>query len=144
VAVSEATERELAYRERLTARLRRLSEVAQEFAATTADPSALLALITRRIADVMGEACAIRLSVERDQDWAAPWTAYDPDPTRAEKLKDALAQDPTVLATATGAVVLTASSEIIARSGLKTLVFAPLRAHGKIRGTCIVYRADSD
>ena len=56
-----ALQRELAERDRLTQRLRLLSELTREFAAATGDYRGLLALVARRLGETLGEGCSIRM-----------------------------------------------------------------------------------
>ncbi|MCX5742118.1 MAG: GAF domain-containing protein [Proteobacteria bacterium] len=73
-------ERELAERGRLAERLRLLSELTREFTQATDDATALLALIARRLGEVVGEACSIRLLEPEGQRTMPDGAFYHRDP----------------------------------------------------------------
>jgi len=60
----EASERELAERERMAARLRLLADASQEFSEATGDYARLLEVVARRLGEIIGDLCAIRAMSE--------------------------------------------------------------------------------
>jgi hypothetical protein len=73
-------QRELAERQRVADRLGLLVEAAHEFAATTHDYDRLLEVIARRLGQVVGDLCGIRILSE-DGQWLEPAGAvYHRDP----------------------------------------------------------------
>jgi two-component system cell cycle sensor histidine kinase/response regulator CckA len=77
---STDAQRELARRKRMTDRLRILAEAAHEFSAATYDYDCLLDVVARRLGDVIGDLCGIRI-ISEDGEWLEPTRAvYHRDP----------------------------------------------------------------
>jgi signal transduction histidine kinase len=87
IAITNA--RALDDRRRAADRLRVLSEASTEFASATGEPTRLLEMVARRVSEMVGELCAIRLASSEGLD--ANGVAYHPDPARLAYARRALA-----------------------------------------------------
>jgi two-component system cell cycle sensor histidine kinase/response regulator CckA len=85
-------QRELAERDRLHARQRLLAEVAREFSAATVDTRGLLALLARRLGELVGEDCTVRM-VSPDG-VLTEGVVHHVDPARAALVRRLLNQQP--------------------------------------------------
>jgi|GEM_PF-5709306 len=89
-AASETEARARAALEVSTARLEVLSRTAHELAAASGDEAIVLELAVRRIGELIGEMCAIRL-VSEDGAWLEPTRSfYVPDPARRALVAEVL------------------------------------------------------
>ncbi len=69
---------------RTAARLELVSTTAHEFAATSGRSVDLLALVARRLSEIIGDGCAVRL-ISDDGEWVEPSAAFHhPDPDHSE------------------------------------------------------------
>ena len=75
---------------RVTERLRVLHEAALEFAAVTADPSALLERIAATVSRLLGDLCVIRLLSDDGATLAPPAAMHHPDATVLAAARDAI------------------------------------------------------
>jgi signal transduction histidine kinase len=154
-AIEAASERAFAMR------LQILSTTAHEFAASSGDISLLLELVARRLGEILGEGCAVRL-VSDDGVWLEPSASfYHPDPdrrefarqllgTRRQRIGEGLAGR----AAATGEAVLVPevnASQMVAlsapafgslwsRVNITSALAIPLRANGRIIGAISLMR----
>jgi signal transduction histidine kinase len=78
---------------RSAARLEILSRTAHEFAAASGHSDRLLELVARRLGEIIGEGCAVRL-ISPDGQWLEPSTSfYHDDPERRELARHVLATE---------------------------------------------------
>jgi signal transduction histidine kinase/ActR/RegA family two-component response regulator len=82
----EKQERELAERRTLTDRLALLSQLSREFTEATHSYRGLLELVARRLAEVVGESCALRLVAADGAYLTPPCGVHDVDPERLKVL----------------------------------------------------------
>jgi two-component system cell cycle sensor histidine kinase/response regulator CckA len=82
--------RELAERTRMAERLRVLNDLSRDLAAATGDARRLLELATRRVGEILGDMCAIRLATDDGQALEASGCLYHPDPAVAARVSDAM------------------------------------------------------
>ncbi len=155
-----AADLERAHSERLAGRMRMLSELAQEFAGMTDSPRVLLRQVAKRISEVVGDGCSIRLLTEDEEHLEPLGTVFDPDPERIAHLIDAAPRVPTPLGGIPGKVIATCQTmaipvltpeelpgldpvfwRVMAAMGIHSLIYAPLRSQGRALGTVAVYRA---
>jgi PAS domain S-box-containing protein len=144
------------------ARLQILSSAAHEFAASSGDIEPLLALVARRLADILGEACAVRL-ISGDGSWLEPSTSfYHQNPAHRElarqvlgsqrqRLGDGLAGrvaetgaavripevDPAQLLATTAAPF----RAMLAQIGVASAMAIPLRSRGRTIGAISLFRS---
>jgi PAS domain S-box-containing protein len=155
-------QRELAERQRLAERLYVLSQASQEFSATTGDYSALLELIARRISDLVGEGCAIRLIAD-DGEWLETTGAvYHPDPANVAIAKAAMIDRPqrvgegltgrvaasgrSLLVPVVDPAQIAASVEprdrpLLESFAIRSMLAVPLRSRGRTIGVAIATRS---
>ncbi len=147
--------------ERLAARLRILSEASREFSVATTSFQDLLDLVVRRLSELVGELCVIRLIAE-DGEWLEPGPVYHPDPeivAAAHQVMSALPQrvgegiSGRVAATGQPAFVpvittaqVAAQTEpkyrpFIERIGISSLLVVPLTSRGRVIGVVSVSRS---
>jgi PAS domain S-box-containing protein len=70
--------------ERSAARIATVSSIGQEFAASSADITGILSLVARRLGEILGDGCAVRL-ISGDGAWLEPSASfYHPDPELRE------------------------------------------------------------
>jgi two-component system, cell cycle sensor histidine kinase and response regulator CckA len=154
-------QRELAERKRMTERLGLLVEAAQEFAATTHDYERLLEVIARRLGQVVGDLCGIRILSE-DGQWLEPTGAvYHRDPEMLALAKQGAVADrqrlgqgisgrvaasgQPLLASAPTAAEFAAGAEppyrsFLERLGITTSIAVPLKCRGKVLGVANLIR----
>jgi len=156
---------ELAERERLAARLRILSEVSREFAAATGAYHQLLELVARRISEIVGDLCIIRL-VSADGEWLESLgSVYHPDEQVMLAAREAIVAFPTrvgegplghVATSGQPLLVATATPDqfaenmeakyrpFIDRMGITSLVAVPLTTQGRVMGVLSLNRSRPD
>jgi PAS domain S-box-containing protein len=141
--------------ERSAARLEILSNTGHEFAAASGDIEMLLGRVARRLAEVIGDGCTIRL-VSRDGEWLEPTTTFHhPDPDIRAEIGPIFAssRDP-ISSGISGKVARTGIGEllpvtdtqtvvrlaapafqsVLSRIGVSSVLVIPLRSRGKTVG----------
>ena len=157
--------RELADARLANLRLRLLSELAREFSAATHDADALMSLVARRVADLFGDLCAIRLLSPDGQHLEPTGAIHHPDPEIVALARDAAAVHPQPLGeglsgqvAATGkALVIPAADPaamlagldpqrrpLIERLHITSLILAPLLSRGRVIGVISLTRSDPE
>jgi PAS domain S-box-containing protein len=153
-----AAQREL---ERTAARLEILSSTSHEFASVPGDVDALLALVTRRLVEIIGEGCAVRL-ISRSGAWLEPTThVHHPDPELREFARALVGRERTrvgdgliggVAASGTAALIPAVDiDEIAARTppvfrpllanfGISSVMVIPIRSRGRTLGVISLIR----
>jgi len=148
--------------ETLATRFQILAQTSHEFAASSGDTGLLLELLARRLGEVIGEGCAVRL-VSDDGVWLEPSTSfYHPDPERREfarqllgtqrqRIGDGLAGrvaatgEPVLVPVVNGAQMVALSvpafGSLWARVGIASALAIPLRAHGRVIGAISLMRS---
>ncbi|MFO0750573.1 MAG: GAF domain-containing protein, partial [Myxococcota bacterium] len=155
-------QRELTERSRLAERLRLLSELTREFAATTGDYRGLLELVARRLSETIGEACSIRMVAPGGQWFESESATYHPDPDVTAALRrcirtyrqradegvigSVLTSGRSLLVPDTSPEMLTTKlSSLQARLNevmpVRSLLIVLLRAEGKPIGTAMMTRS---
>ncbi|HET9015281.1 MAG TPA: GAF domain-containing protein [Thermomicrobiaceae bacterium] len=141
------------------ARAQALSEAAQDFAAASLHVRAVLETVTRKVAEVLGDGCVIRL-LSADEQQLEPVALYHPDPTALSVLHDIVAA-PHLLGEgisgrvfATGQPVLVPTVRLqdlrrltkpeywpyLDRFGLHSVLVVPLRVRGRAIGALLAWR----
>jgi two-component system cell cycle sensor histidine kinase/response regulator CckA len=158
-------QRELAERNRVADRLRLLVEAAHEFSATTHDYDRLLEVIARRLGQVVGDLCGIRILSE-DGQWLEPAGAiYHRDPEMLALAKQGAVADrqrlgeglsgrvaasgqPLLASTRTAAEYAAAAEppyrSFLERLGITTSITVPLKCRGKVLGVANLIRNSPD
>jgi two-component system, cell cycle sensor histidine kinase and response regulator CckA len=158
-------QRELAERKRVADRLGLLVEAAHEFSATTHDYDRLLEVIARRLGQVVGDLCGIRILSE-DGQWLEPTGAvYHRDPEMLalakrgavadrQRLGEGLsgrvaASGQPLLASTRTAAEYAAGAEpqyrsFLERLGITTSITVPLKCRGKVLGVANLIRNSPD
>ncbi|HXI57170.1 MAG TPA: PAS domain S-box protein, partial [Polyangia bacterium] len=148
----------------MTERLRLLSQLAREFAAATDDYDGLIPLVARRLGDLFGDLCVIRL-LSTDGLYLEPPTAiHHPDPGLIALAREATSTHPQRVGEGvTGQVAATGVSVLIPvvdaarllanldpqrrssveRQHITSLVVVPLLCRGQIIGVVSVTRSDA-
>ena len=156
--------RELAARERLTARLQLLSEASREFSASTDRLDRLLDVVARRLGELVGDLCTIR-PISEDGEWLdSNGGAYHRDPellaaTREVMLSGrqrvgegisgrAAAAGETLFTPSIDTASFVASSEprsrlLLERLGVASSITLPLLCRGKVVGVANLMRGGS-
>ena len=151
--------------ERNTARLEILATASREFASSSGNVDALLALVARRLTEVIGDGCAMRL-ISPDSPWLAPSLRFDHrDPALREAIERAVAAEPlrpgqalSDRVASSGEAVLIPVVDLerilllvpppvrplLASTGVSSVMAVPLRAHGKTIGAAVMFRAAPD
>jgi PAS domain S-box-containing protein len=158
-------QRELAERRRLAERLYVLSQASQDFSAATGDYGALLDLIARRISDLVGEGCAIRLLAESGEWLDTAGAVYHPDSSVVATVRAAMIERPQRIGEGiTGRVAATGKSllipvvdpgqlavsqedpapAVIERFSIRSLLAVPLRSRGRTIGVAVASRSRPD
>jgi PAS domain S-box-containing protein len=162
LAVSNA--RAIAERRRTEQRLRLLSELAHEFSAATGNEQGLLELVARRLGEVVGECCNVRL-IAADGEHFDPRTAiFDPDAERGRYLQEFIDSQPQGISegltgravTGKQAILLPQISEerlramieprfapLIDRLGACSILVAPLLSRGQVIGVVALFRSQA-
>jgi PAS domain S-box-containing protein len=166
LALSETDgQRELAERGRLASRFQILADVSRECSAATGDLDDLLAIVARRLGELVGDMCMIR-PISEDGEWVLPSRAvYHRDAdllaaTRAfistipQRVGEALlgriaATGKSLLIAKTDAATFAVSSDpryrqIIERLGITSLIGVPLLTGGKVIGVAALVRTSPD
>src|SRR5258706_4214566 len=136
----------------LTARLQLLSELTREFARSTGDYHRLLDLVARRLGEVLGDSCLIRLLPPDGDYFDTVEGLYHPDASFVPLLREymralpqrfdagltrqvlASGQSMLVPATSPDQIALSAPPRfraLIDRLAIRSLMAAPLRSEGK-------------
>jgi PAS domain S-box-containing protein len=149
--------------EKAAVRLRVLAESSHQFAETT-DPRDLVELVARRLAELVGDGCGVRLIARKGDEFEATVSAmYHPDPAIAAALRDLAASEPIrmgqgltgrvlftgkpVLIDKTGTARLRAESPpqhraIIEKAGVNNILAVPLAVQGRVIGVIFLGRND--
>ncbi|MBC7976200.1 MAG: PAS domain S-box protein, partial [Myxococcales bacterium] len=149
-------------RERSASRIEILSSTGHEFAASSGDLDALLALVARRLGEIIGEGCAVRL-ISPDGAWLEPSTSfYHRDPARQElarqvlgtkrqRLGDGIAgrvaetgvaiRVPTIEPAQMLALMAPEFRPMLARLGVASALAIPLRSHSRTIGAISLLRS---
>jgi PAS domain S-box-containing protein len=151
---------ELEERTRMADRLRILSELSKEFAGATDDHAQLLSLIARRLGEVLGDGCSIRLLSADGQLLEIAGAVYDPEPARTTLLREAMAAEPQrsgegvsgrvaasgqsilmpVITSAHLAALEPRYRAIVELLGIKSIIAVPLRSSHRVIGVVSLYR----
>ncbi len=154
-----ATQRELAERDRMTDRLRVLSELTREFALATGSYDKLLELLARRLSEVVGEMCSLRMATDdglmvqgatwhRDPRVRAATLAAGRTPQRVgegftgrvlETGESVLV--PVMTVEAHGEAMAAADREVAGELAIRSLLAVALRVNGKPIGVAIMTRS---
>lgn len=148
--------------DRTTARLATLSETAHEFAAASGDIELLLELVARRLGEIIGEGCAVRL-ISHDGAWLEPSSSFfHSEPETRELAKQVLGLERQQLGeglagrvAATGVAVLIPVIEtshvvaltapafrtMLAEIGVTSALAIPLRSRGRTIGAISLLRS---
>lgn len=148
--------------ERSAARLAIVSHTGQEFAASSADSAAILALTARRLGEILGEGCAVRL-ISSDGGWLEPTASfYHPDPALREVAGEVLGSarqrvgdGVAGIVAATGEAILIPEIDTVRfqaitspvfrtmfdRLGVASALALPLRSHGRTIGVISLLRS---
>ena len=147
---------------RSAARLAVVSETGQQFAAASGDIELVLGLVARRLGEILGEGCAVRL-ISEDGGWLEPSTSfYHEDPalralagevlgSARQRIGDGLAG----MVAATGEPILIPQieterflsltapvfRELFQRVGVASALAVPLRSHGRTIGVVSLLRS---
>ena len=145
-------------------RLRIISTTSHEFASAAGDPEALLALVARRLAEILGDACAARLLSE-DGEWIEPsHTFFHADPAIRTKVGELLARTrqrvgdglagraiasrgPVVLPQVSGSIgehVPEPVREVFGTLPIRSALAVPLVARDRTIGVVSLFRIESD
>ncbi len=154
------TKAELAEGARVAERMRALSQLTRELAQATSDPQQLLDLVSRRLGQLIGESCVMRLLEVDDARRHGPGALYHEDPDVARRLKTALeasrgdSRGISAGVQATGrAVILNGTTDEIAAQvhpsfaqvlrerGCSSLLSAPIRTGGRVIGVVTMRRS---
>lgn len=153
--------RELAERERMAARLEVSSEIARQLSEATTDLDRVLSIAARRLAEVLGEACSIRLLDASGQFLDPAGATHHIDPARAQKVALLLNHPQRVGEGIAGQAALTGKSaliasieteelaqrvhepsrEIVRDLGIRGVLAVPLSARGEILGVVVMLRS---
>jgi len=160
----EVSEYQLAERERMAARLRVLADASREFSETTGDYEGLLAVIARRLGEVIGDLCAIR-AVSEDGLMLESGAVYHRNPEIVAWARALLVTHPQRVGEGvTGRVAASGESihiarisasdyaastspqyrEIIGRLNVGSVIMVPMRDRGNIVGVASFLRSGSE
>jgi CHASE3 domain sensor protein/signal transduction histidine kinase len=142
-----------------------LAEFSYALAETSLDVRAILLLVARRSAEMIGDSCIIRLASE-DGVWLSPAAFYDPDPESCAFIRDTLAANPVrvdepslsrqvyesgqpliipvVQVEQLRATVKLEYWPMLERLGSRSLLIAPLRLQGRSIGLLYLMRRGPD
>ncbi|HMG25049.1 MAG TPA: PAS domain S-box protein [Kofleriaceae bacterium] len=147
--------------ERSNTRLEILSRASHEFSSAAGDVDALQALVSRRIAEAIGEGCLVRL-LSDDGRWVEPSShVYHPDPALREFARSVVAVErqrvgdgmvgqvaasgiailiPVIDVEQLAAQAAPAFRKLIQRMGVSSAMAVPLRARGRTLGVVSMLR----
>jgi signal transduction histidine kinase len=148
--------------EQLTVRQRLLSELTREFARSTGDYHLLLNLIAKRLGEILGETCLIRLVPSEGEHFGTVKGLYHPEPAFAIEWREYLNANPQHIREGlTGRVLLTGKPLLIARTTpdelaapadrhrgmierlkVRSVMAVPLRSEGNPIGVVIMSRSE--
>jgi two-component system cell cycle sensor histidine kinase/response regulator CckA len=158
------SERELAERERMAARLRLLADASHEFADVTGDYDRLTAVIARRLGEIIGDLCTIR-AVSEDGAMLESGAVYHRDPevvawansvltTHPQRVSEgvmggvAASGQPVFIPHMTSSAYAAASTrpyrELIDRLGVSSVIVVPMQCRGKVVGVAALLRSGSE
>jgi PAS domain S-box-containing protein len=141
-------------------RMNTLAELSRSFIEAGIDWNLVLHTVARRVAEVMGDGCVVRLLSE-DGSWLEPATAHHTDPQAADYVKSILAtgrvrvseeitERPSLTGEASliervpvelpGEPITEEHRRFLEQRGMQSLIVAPLRAPGRAVGTLTVFR----
>ncbi|MEO7730742.1 MAG: PAS domain S-box protein [Kofleriaceae bacterium] len=148
--------------ERSAARLEVLSTTAHEFAASSGNIDALLELVARRLAEIIGEGCAVRL-ISADGHWLEPSSSfYHRDPAHVSVARQMLGTErqrvgegmagrvaatgiallvPVLDAEQLSTVMAPAFRPMLSRVGVSSALAIPLRSRGRTIGAISLLRS---
>jgi signal transduction histidine kinase len=143
-------------------RLEVLSTTAHEFASSSGNIGMLLELVARRLGEILGDGCAVRL-ISQDGAWLEPSASfYHHDPENRELARQVLGTErqrigeglagraaangepvlvPVLDAEAVHALVPAAFRPMLARVGISSALAIPLRSHGRTIGAVSLLRS---
>jgi len=150
--------------QRMSNRLRLLSELTREFARSTGDYPTLMELIARRLGEIVGETCSIRMMSPGSATFDTVAGMYHPDPGVIADWRAWVFEHPQRIdegvsgrAMATGQAILVPSTtpeelaapmdrhrSIIERLAIRSVMAVPLRSEGRPIGVAIMTRSDPD
>jgi len=149
---------------RNAARMQILADSSRQFSAASADLRGLIDLVARRLGQLHGDACAIRL-IARDGEWMdSGATVHHPDPDLAETAAQVLAMPQRVGEGLMGRVAATAQPVLVPaydsatmsahlaepyramveRLGVNSVMAVPLRSRDRVIGVAALYRSRRD
>src|SRR4029077_10574838 len=151
-------------RRRRRAQLRPLPERTREFARSTGDYHVLLDLVARRLGEIVGETCVIRMLTPDGEYFETIDGLYHPDASLVQEWRDYLHstrqrydEGLTGRVLSTGQPILIASTStdqlassilrsrsMVARLAIRSVMGVPLRSEGKPIGVAIMTRSDPD
>ena len=158
------SERELAERERMAVRLRLLADASHEFADVTGDYPRLIAVVARRLGEIIGDLCTIR-AVSEDGATLESGAVYHRDPAVVAWADSLLTSHPQrvgegvmggVAASAQPVFLprLTSSNyaalsapqyrEIIEHLGVGSVIVVPMQCRGRVVGVAALLRSGSE
>jgi signal transduction histidine kinase len=164
-ALAIANARTLARSQRLAERLRLLSELAQEFAHQVDDYQGLLALVARRVSEVVGDACVIRMLTDDGTRMETPGVIAHRDPDRLGALHAIMSRQPQQLGQGlSGRVAISGQTVLVPHVdpgqlgvdlgtdyrqaleelGMRSILVVALRANDVVIGTCGLFRTRPD
>jgi len=148
--------------ERSAARLEIVSNAAHEFASASGNVEQMLAIVARRLGEILGESCVVRL-ISEDGAWIEPSSSYySPDPTtqararevfgsQRQRLNEGVAGQ--VAATGTAVLIPVVTPEqlvaitvpsflpVLERLAISSILSVPLRSRGKTIGVLSLVRS---
>lgn len=148
--------------ERSAARIATVSSIGQEFAASSAEITGILSLAARRLGEILGEGCAVRL-ISRDGAWLEPSASfYHPDPELRElagqilgSTRQRVGDGVAGIVAATGEAILISETDTAKFQAITSPTFRamfdripvasalalPLRSHGRTIGVISLLRS---
>ncbi|MCK6586088.1 MAG: GAF domain-containing protein [Polyangiaceae bacterium] len=141
-------------------RMNTLAELSRSFIEAGIDWTLVLQTVARRVAEVMGDGCVVRL-LSDDRKWLEPVAAHHTDPQASDYIKSILASKRVRVGDdAADRTSLTGEASLIERTpvelpnepiteehrrfleqrGMQSVIVAPLRAPGRPVGTLTVFR----
>ncbi len=157
-------QRELAERKRMADRLGLLSELSKELLGASGDARGLLALVARRVAEVVGEVCSIRMIAPGGEYLEADGVVHDPDSGRiAPAVRDIAAAPQRLGEGVAGRVAVSGETVLIPTLdeaflsslepryrafceslGIRSLIAVALREQTRVLGVAVVFRSRRD
>jgi two-component system, cell cycle sensor histidine kinase and response regulator CckA len=158
----QRSERALAEREKMAARLRFLAETSRKFAEATVDYERLLAVVARRLAEVVGDLCSVR-AVTEDGEMFEDGAVHHADPNIVTWVSELIRQPQRVDQGISGRVVMSGQPlltpkltpadwaatlphyrQILERLRVGSTMLVPLRCRGQTVGVASLARSGTD